>query len=257
MYGLFFSCLDTRASVNLMSVQRLIRTRDGSKISDNMKHYWRTRVYLFWGTRTRTFSNYRLLGQPGFIDGDILSLLGQTQRTCNSSIFRSFAQFPQDNSMTFGTCMHTQWVSGAERNLQFGKYQSFIMGCRQPCSIIFLGGIGTISKQSSSPRKASCPLLENTQKYRPEGSRLSEVTPAWGQSRASITEILSFQMQNKIHCWKVQEATRQLIRVPFIQRRTRKKRNGCSQKLGEVRKKPVCPLSLVIKGKKNTCNRGI
>lgn len=103
--------------------------------------------------------------------------------------FWSFTQFSQDNSMTFGTCMHTQWVAGSERNLQFGKYQSFIMGCRQPCSIIFLGGIGPISKQSSSPRKASCPLLENTQKYRPEGSRLSEVTTAWGQSRASIIEI--------------------------------------------------------------------
>lgn len=86
-------------------------------------------------------------------------------------------------------CMHTQWVAGPERNLQFGKYQSFIMGGRKPCSIIFLGGIGTISKQSSSPRKASCLLLENTQKYRPEGSRLSEVTIAWGQSRASIREI--------------------------------------------------------------------
>lgn len=48
-------------------------------------------------------------------------------------------------------CMHTQWVTESERNLHSGKYQSFIMGGRQPCSIIFLGGIGTISKQSSSP----------------------------------------------------------------------------------------------------------
>lgn len=38
---------------------------------------------------------------------------GSDKRTCNSSIFRSLAQFPQDNSMTFGTMQaHTvgHWI---------------------------------------------------------------------------------------------------------------------------------------------------